>query len=71
MGIDKFNFSYFFNNQINASIKNQKFKIDSNTTAIPVQTHSSNVKFIKKPGVYNNCDGLITSKNYNIPLNYI
>jgi len=68
MGIDKFNFSYFFNNEISASIKNQDFEIDSNIVAIPVQTHSSNVKFITKPGVYNNCDGLITSKKYNIPL---
>ena len=68
MGIDKFNFSYFFDNQIHASIKNKNFKIDSSRIAIPIQTHSSNVKFIKKPGTYNNCDGLITSKNYNISL---
>tara|TARA_B100000029_G_scaffold479028_1_gene525674 strand:+ start:100 stop:729 length:630 start_codon:yes stop_codon:yes gene_type:complete len=68
MGVDKFNFSYFFNNEINASIQNQNFKIDSNVAGVPVQTHSSNIKFITKPGVYKNCDGLITSKKYNVPL---
>ena len=68
MGIDKFNFSSFFDNKIHASIKNQDFIIKSNRIAIPTQKHSSNVKFIKEPGIYNNFDGLITSKKYNIIL---
>jgi len=68
MGIGKFNFSSFFDNQINALIENQNFKTDFDKTAIPIQTHSSNVKFIKKSGIYNNCDGLITSKKYNVNL---
>ena len=39
-----------------------------NNFAIPIQTHSNNIKFVKKIGVYNNVDGLISSKEYNIPL---
>ena len=68
MGINKFNFSSFFNYQINASIKNQDFVFNSNKIAIPIQTHSSNVKFVTEPGTYDNFDGLITSKKYNITL---
>ena len=30
--------------------------------AIPLQTHSTNVLYIDKPGEFNNCDGLITHK---------
>ena len=68
MGIAQFNFSSFFNNKINASIKSEDFKTNFNRFAIPVQSHSSNVKFITKPGIYKNIDGLITSKKHNIIL---
>jgi len=37
-------------------------KIDENNIAFQKQTHSNNVLIINKPGIYNNCDGLLTNK---------
>ena len=37
-----------------------KLSIKINNLAIPVQTHSNNVKFINKSGFFENTDGLIT-----------
>jgi len=68
MGIGKFNFSVFFDNLIKAEIKDKNFSIDSNKIAIPIQKHTSNVKFVKETGIYNNFDGLISSKKYNITI---
>ena len=69
MGIDSFNFSFFFNHSITAKIQNKSFSINSkNKIAIPIQRHTSNVKFVKKAGTYDNVDGLISSKKYNLSL---
>ena len=69
MGIEQFNYSFFFNNLINAKIQNQKIPVElKNNFAIPVQKHTANVKFVKKPGTYDNVDGLISSKKYKISL---
>tara|TARA_B000000475_G_scaffold138043_1_gene111256 strand:+ start:648 stop:1277 length:630 start_codon:yes stop_codon:yes gene_type:complete len=68
MGIDRFNFSHFFDNKIQASINKESYKIKSQKLAIPIQKHTSNVKFVTKPGLYDNVDGLITSKQYNVIL---
>ena len=68
MGVDRFNFSHFFNNKIQASIHKESYKIKSNKLAVPIQKHTSNVQFVTKPGVYDNVDGLITSKQYNVIL---
>ncbi len=37
-------------------------KIDENNIAFQKQTHSDNVLIINKPGIYNDCDGLLTNK---------
>ena len=68
MGIKKFDFSSFFSNSINASLEsnNSNFLYDKNLLAIPVQKHTSNILYIKKPGFYQNTDGLISSKKENI-----
>ena len=68
MGVDRFNFSHFFDNKIQASINKESYKIKSNKLAIPIQKHTSNVKFVTKPGVYDNVDGLITYKKYKVIL---
>ena len=68
MGVDVFNFSHFFNNKIHASIKSESIVLKSNKIAVPNQNHTSNVKFVTKPGQYQNVDGLVTSKQYNITL---
>ena len=69
MGIEQFNYSFFFNNLINAKIQNQKIPVElKNNFAIPIQKHTANVKFVKKPGTYDNVDGLISSKKYKISL---
>ena len=69
MGIEQFNFSFFFNHLIHASIHNKYSSNDvSNNFATPIQTHSTNIQFITKVGKYNNIDGLICSKKYKIPL---
>ena len=69
MGVNKIDFSFFFKDLIDASIVNKDFPIDySNNFAVPIQTHSTNIKFVKKNGIYNNVDGLICSKKYKIPL---
>ncbi|MAR14989.1 MAG: hypothetical protein CMG21_00830 [Candidatus Marinimicrobia bacterium] len=69
MGINKIDFSFFFKDLIHASIFNNGFpKNFSNNFAIPIQTHSTNIKFVTKIGTYNNVDGLICSKKYKIPL---
>jgi len=36
---------------------------NTNSVAIPKQTHSNNVLYINQPGKYENCDGLITDNN--------
>jgi len=67
MGIEQFNYSFFFNNLINAKIQNKNFSVElENNFAIPIQKHTANVKFVKKPGTYDNVDGLISSKKYKI-----
>jgi len=69
MGVNKIDFSFFFKNLIHASIINKVLPQDfSSNFAIPIQTHSTNIKFVKKNGTYNNIDGLICSKKYKIPL---
>ena len=69
MGIEQFNFSFFFKNLIHASIYNKDLSLDlSHNFAVPIQTHSTNIEFVKKIGKYNNVDGLICSKEYKIPL---
>ncbi len=68
MGINKFNFSHFFDNKIHASIEKELYNKNSKRFAIPIQKHTSNVKFITKPGTYENIDGLITSKEYDVIL---
>ena len=69
MGIKKINFSFFFNNKIHASIyKDSSLLNFQNNFAIPIQTHSNNVKFVTKIGSYNNVDGLISSQKYKVPL---
>jgi len=69
MGIEKFNFSHFFDNLIHASIHKADTSLElKNNFAIPIQTHSTNIKFVKKIGVYDNTDGLISSNEYKIPL---
>ena len=69
MGIEKFNFSHFFDNLIHASIHKADTSLElKNNFAVPIQTHSANIKFVKKIGVYDNTDGLISSNEYKIPL---
>ena len=52
MGINKYNFSHFFDYKIHASIEKESFKKNYKKFAIPIQNHTSNVKFITKPGKY-------------------
>ena len=68
MGIIKVNFSEVFNNKINVLFQNESIKINKQDLAIPNQTHSSNVQFVTKPGIYDDTDGLVTSKDYNLKL---
>ena len=68
MGITKVNFSEVFNNKINVLFQNESIKITEQDLAIPNQTHSSNVQFVTKPGTYDDTDGLVTSKDYNLKL---
>ena len=68
MGITKVNFSEVFNNKIKILFQNESIKITEQDLAIPNQTHSSNVQFVTKPGIYDNTDGLVTSKEYNLKL---
>ena len=69
MGIEQFDFSFFFNHSIHASISNKSSLIElSNDFAVPIQTHSNNIKFVKKGGIYEDVDGLISSKKYQVPL---
>ena len=44
-----------------SSLKNFSIKEKTNF-AIPIQNHTNNVKIIEKPGIYNNVDGLISSR---------
>ena len=68
MGIEQFDFSFFFNHLIHASTYNKYSSNDINNFAIPIQIHSTNIQFVTKVGKYNNIDGLICSKKYKIPL---
>jgi polyphenol oxidase len=68
MGVENFNFSHFFKNKIHASIEKESFDIMNCKLAVPIQSHSSNVKFITESGTYDNVDGLVTCKKYNITL---
>tara|TARA_B100000614_G_scaffold117025_4_gene105067 strand:+ start:2987 stop:3619 length:633 start_codon:yes stop_codon:yes gene_type:complete len=69
MGIINFNLSNHFSDSISASVYSKKqSSLNENEFAIPKQTHSSNVIFVKKPGIYENVDGLISSKTYKVPL---
>ena len=36
-------------------------KLESKEIASCVQTHSNNVKYVDKPGIYRNVDGLVTN----------
>ena len=69
MGIEQFDFSFFFNHLIHASTCS-KYSSNNvlNNFATPIQTHSTNIQFITKVGKYNDIDGLICSKKYKIPL---
>ena len=67
-----FDFSEHFNSEYSAilsSINNNynsliaSLRIDKNNIAIPKQTHSSNVKYVSQPGIYNDTDGLIANKS--------
>jgi len=62
------NFSKFFNNNINLNFQTENDHLSFHDVAIPQQTHSANVKFVTEPGLYDDVDGLITSKKYK--LNY-
>ena len=69
MGMKISDFSNHFNNLVEATIYNSlPSGLNIENFAIPVQTHSCNVKFIKQPGKYENVDGLISSFDYKIPL---
>ena len=69
MGIKISDFSNHFNNLVEAKIYDSlPSEFNSENFAIPIQTHSCNVKFITKPGKYENVDGLISSFDYKIPL---
>ena len=69
MGMKISDFSNHFNNLVEAKIYNSfPSELNSENFAIPIQTHSCNVKFITQPGKYENVDGLISSFDYKIPL---
>ena len=45
------------------------FSIKEKTNfAIPIQNHTNNVKIIEKPGIYDNVDGLISSREHKTSL---
>ncbi len=46
----------------NRKILLEQLGIPENKLALPKQIHSSNVCIVDKPGVYENCDGLVTDK---------
>ena len=54
-----------FSNSRNDTANNLGYNTDS--LAIPLQTHSTNVLFVNSPGEFENCDGLIT-QNPNVVL---
>ena len=43
-------------------------KLEVNNIASCIQTHSNNVQYIDRPGIYKNTDGLITNIKHNIYL---
>ena len=68
-GNENIRFSNHFNNLVEAKIYNSlPTGLNIESFAIPIQTHSCNVKFITQPGKYENVDGLISSFDYQIPL---
>ena len=62
------NFSKFFNNNIDLNFQTENDHLSFHDVAIPQQTHSANVKFVTEPGLYDDVDGLITSKKYKLKL---
>ena len=64
-----FNLNDFFGLEIqNPSMFVTTNKLESEETASCVQTHSNNVKYIDKPGIYRNVDGLVTNLENKIKL---
>ena len=64
-----FNLNDFFGLEIQSPsmfITTSKFK--SKKIASCIQTHSNNVKYINKPGIYKNVDGLVTNLENKIKL---
>ena len=57
-------------NSSNVLLKNtlKKFCINKRNIASCIQTHSSNVLYVKNPALYQNADGIITHLNSNIIL---
>jgi YfiH family protein len=47
--------------QQNRDLFYKKLKIHESYTVYPVQTHSTNIRIVKKPGTYGDTDGLICS----------
>ena len=64
------NFSKFFNNNIDLNFQTENDHLSFHDVAIPQQTHSANVKFVTEPGLYDDVDGLITSKKYKLKFLY-
>jgi len=64
-----FNLNDFFGLEIqNPSMFVTTNKLESEETASCVQTHSNNVKYVDKPGIYKNVDGLVTNLENKIKL---
>jgi len=64
-----FNLNDFFGLEIqNPSMFVTINKLESKKIASCVQTHSNNVKYVDKPGIYRNVDGLVTNLENKIKL---
>lgn len=64
-----FNLNDFFGLEIqNPSMFLTTNKLESKEIASCVQTHSNNVKYVDKPGIYRNVDGLVTNLENKIKL---
>ena len=64
-----FNLKDVFNlDDNNPSMVISKVKLELDSIASCIQTHSTNVQYINKPGIYENTDGIITHVKYKIPL---
>ena len=64
-----FNLNDFFGLEIqNPSMFLTTSKLESKEIASCIQTHSNNVKYVDKPGIYRNVDGLVTNLENKIKL---